>query len=133
MIPLKSIHPRTLPVRGEMRTILSVLPDIGVDLALYVLQFIQMLDGMAGLVDDMDWPGLPKRFSIQKAERRSSVAHDELLVIVSQAPASAFILEGPQLGEAEAAIDEPVCDVQVSWTKCCPIREAFAKICAGKS
>src|SRR5581483_6139458 len=66
------------------------LPDIGIDLAANVFEFVQVIDRPAGLVGDAQAPGHAKRFGIEKAQKRSAIAQDQLGVVVRQAPAFAF-------------------------------------------
>ena len=108
------------------------LPDIGVDLTVDVFQFVQIVDRPAGLIGNMDASCLAKRFRIEKAEIRSSLAHNQVCAIMSQTPSFARVCKRSQQREAEAIIDEALVSLPGQLNQvAAPIREPLAKILRG--
>ena len=66
-MPVRSIHPITAPVFGEMRAIRSRPPDVGVDLPFHDFQLVQLRDRTAA-VADLQASRLLQRRRIEEAQ-----------------------------------------------------------------
>jgi len=80
-------------------------PDVRVDRALDILQFVELRNGGAPisdleLVDRLEAPG------IQEIERRGPIAHDQVLSVVSNPPAFGRVAELAAKREALLIVDE---------------------------
>src|ERR1700739_1521021 len=119
-------------VRRDARDVVG-LPDVGVDFAVDVFQFVQILDGAAVGVDYLEAANHAKRLRIEKAERRSSVAHDELRGVVRQSPTLALVIEGALQRKAETVVDQRfVGGPRQLDQRAAPVSEAFAEIFRGQ-
>src|SRR4029077_13139452 len=72
---------------------LFAVPDVRVDLIVDVFEFVQLLDRMSSLVGHMNATLLAKILRIEKAQISRSIAQDQLLAVVRQAPALALVFE----------------------------------------
>src|SRR5215469_5353578 len=54
------------------------LPDVGINLVTDVFKFVQTLDGMPGVVDDVKAADDPKRFRVEKLQIRCAVTQDQI-------------------------------------------------------
>ena len=82
-----------------------VVPDIGVDFALDVLQLVELLDGSRAVVND-DVARFPERDGIAETQRAGAVAGDDGGFVVGHAPALAGVGELADGAEGEAVVDE---------------------------
>jgi len=62
------------------------MPDVGVNLAVNVLELIELVDGLAVVFDD-DAAQLMEGCRIEKAEGRGAVGEDEAFAVLGEAPA----------------------------------------------
>ena len=108
------------------------VPDVGVDLALDVFEFVEVGDAFLAIVDD-DVADFGEGFGVAKAECGGAVAGDEFGGSVGHAPAFAGVGEGLELAEGEAVVDEaevglpgPLVDIRAP-SRLCPRRSIFPR------
>ena len=81
------------------------LPDVRVDLAVNVFQFVQRFDGKCSVMHG-NAAKLLKRQGIPGSNLRRAVAHVNLLAVVGESPAFSGIIESPNRPKRVPVIDE---------------------------
>ena len=130
--PVRSIQAMTWPSRGEMRAMRLRVPDVGVDLVVDVLEFVEVGDGRA-LVGDGEVADFVEVFGVAEAEGGGAVGGDDVGGVVGHAPAFTGVGEGGELAEGGAVVDEadvglpgPLVEVGA------PVDDAFTEVLRGE-
>ena len=104
------------------------VPDVGIDLALDKLQFVERVDGRRTVLHH-NVTNFPEGFRVAKAKRRAAVAGDDLFCGARHTPAIAVVAQLLNRPKAEAVINKadlrlprPLVDVGA------PIDDPLAKI-----
>ena len=81
------------------------LPDVRVDLAVDIFQFVQGLDRKLPIMHG-NAANFLKRRRIPASNLRRAVAHENLTAVVGESPAFARIIESPDLLKRVPVVDE---------------------------